>query len=358
YFHSDEGRDSVVEGFTITNGVACTGAAMMCTEGASPTIRNNILRGNIAEYDCDGGGGIACRRNAAPLIEGNLIEGNLSMAGQGGGGIHCYEAGDVEIVGNIIAGNTAESPGGGIDIVDDGGLVLIANNLIAGNTSSRGGAISCRGAGRAMVVNNTVVGNRATERYALLGRTGGIDIDTGLVANCILWGNIDDKGFGEPAQIRAAPHDVEVNYNCIRGWTGTLGGIGNMGENPAFAVPGYWNHNQTPAEPNDDFWIMGDHHLKSQAGRWDPAAARWVLDTLTSPCIDAGDPLASIGYEVFPNGGIVNIGAYGATAEAAKSYFGRPPCKKILAGDINGDCKVNFGDFCIMALHWLEDTNP
>jgi hypothetical protein len=65
-----------------------------------------------------------------------------------------------------------------------------------------------------------------------------------------------------------------------------------------------------------------------------------------------------IGYEPFPNGGIINMGAYGATAEASKSYFGEPVCETIVAGDINGDCKVDLADFAFMAFHWLEDNNP
>ncbi len=82
-----------------------------------------------------------------------------------------------------------------------------------------------------------------------------------------------------------------------------------------------------------------------------------MRDDVTSRCIDAGDPLGPIGIEPFPNGGIVNMGAYGGTAEASKSYFGKPPCETIVAGDINGDCAVDFKDFGIMALHWLENYN-
>jgi len=85
---------------------------------------------------------------------------------------------------------------------------------------------------------------------------------------------------------------------------------------------------------------------------------RWTKDEVTSLCIDAGDPASPIGLEPFPNGGIINMGAYGGTAEASKSYFGEPVCEIIVAGDINGDCKVNFTDFAIMAEHWLEDNSP
>jgi hypothetical protein len=62
-----------------------------------------------------------------------------------------------------------------------------------------------------------------------------------------------------------------------------------------------------------------------------------------------------IGYEPFPNGGIINMGAYGGTPEASKSYFDSPLCETIIAGDIDGDCKVDFQDFAIMAFHWLQD---
>ena len=62
-----------------------------------------------------------------------------------------------------------------------------------------------------------------------------------------------------------------------------------------------------------------------------------------------------IGLEPFPNGGRINMGAYGGTVEASKSYFGEPVCETIIAGDINGDCKVDFFDVAIVGYHWLEE---
>jgi hypothetical protein len=84
----------------------------------------------------------------------------------------------------------------------------------------------------------------------------------------------------------------------------------------------------------------------------------WVKDDVTSPCIDSGDPGSPVADEPFPNGGRINMGAYGGTAEASKSYFGLPTCEKVVAGDINGDCRVDFDDLVIMASHWLEDNTP
>ena len=147
---------------------------------------------------------------------------------------------------------------------------------------------------------------------------------------------------------------MHVELCCILEWDDG----NNLDIDPCFAEPGYLHDNNTPADANDDFWVSGDYHLKSQAGRWETNSQTWVIDDITSPCIDAGGPMTPIMNEPFPNGGIINMGAYGGTAEASKSYFGKPLCEIIVAGDIDGDCEVNFRDFRLMALHWLEDNNP
>jgi len=42
----------------------------------------------------------------------------------------------------------------------------------------------------------------------------------------------------------------------------------------------------------------------------------------------------------------------------SKGYdIGSPHCETIVAGDVNGDCEVNFLDFRLMALHWCEDNS-
>jgi hypothetical protein len=37
---------------------------------------------------------------------------------------------------------------------------------------------------------------------------------------------------------------------------------------------------------------------------------------------------------------------------------GEPVCETIMAGDINGDCKVDFKDLAILTQHWLAGTDP
>jgi len=71
----------------------------------------------------------------------------------------------------------------------------------------------------------------------------------------------------------------------------------------------------------DPFFVSAtDLHLQSQGGRWDPGTSAFVTsDTQSSPCIDAGDPADDEGAETQPNGGRINMGAYGGTAEASRT---------------------------------------
>jgi hypothetical protein len=81
---------------------------------------------------------------------------------------------------------------------------------------------------------------------------------------------------------------------------------------PAFVVSGTWS------DPNT--YALGDVHLKSKAGHWNPKTCTWVLDDVTSPCIDAGDPSSSLGYEALGRcGTVVDMGAYGGTLEASRT---------------------------------------
>jgi len=54
----------------------------------------------------------------------------------------------------------------------------------------------------------------------------------------------------------------------------------------------------------------------------------------------------------------MDIVVYGGIVKPRKSCFGNLVCEIIVPGNINGDCAVDFRDFAIMALHWLEDNQP
>ena len=80
-----------------------------------------------------------------------------------------------------------------------------------------------------------------------------------------------------------------------------------------------WGPGNIDADPLFADAANGDFHLKSAGGRWLPSSGTWVIDAETSPCIDAGDPASDYSNETAPNGGRINMGAYGNTAEASRS---------------------------------------
>ena len=331
YFHSGEGGDSVLEGITITNGYADgnTGGGIYCSR-SSPTISNCIIRGNVAPVIrvpdgiwggtlvFNNGGGIGCYKSSPTITECYIVANRATGAG---GAISLWGCSNPEIRNCVITGNIAphEDYGRGGAIHSHSSSPIISNCTITGNLAgASGGGIYCV--------------------------YGGIP----AVTNSISWANLPLGIYVSTG----APATPVVTYSNIQGgWPGK----GNTDVDPCFADVGYWDPNGTPQDANDDFWVDGDYHLKSQAGRWEPSNQSWVVDNVTSPCIDAGDMASPIGLESFPNGGIINMGAYGGTEEASKSYFGEPVCETIVAGDINGDCKVNYKDFALMALHWLEE---
>ncbi|UCG46920.1 MAG: hypothetical protein JSU94_15640 [Phycisphaerales bacterium] len=100
------------------------------------------------------------------------------------------------------------------------------------------------------------------------------------------------------------------------------------------------------ADPNG-----GDYHLKSERGRYWPEHDIWVLDKVTSPCIDAGDPADDYSAEPAPNGSRINAGAYGGTASASRSEW-------TSSVDINGDGVVDVRDISIIADNWLRGAGP
>ena len=406
YFHSSEDANSVLDGFTITKGYTEYGGGIGCFS-SSPTISNCIILGNRATY----GGGICCYDNSRPMISYCTIMGNSAANGGGiscafssspiiknctivnnsgfGGGIYCVYS-SPKITNCVISKNVA--PCSGNFCAEGGGIMCelsspaIRNCVISNNSAGRGGAASFYSSDPVMA-NCTVSYNSADdcggvfcfrsnltiENCTLSGNSatyygGGLCNCSGSITNCTITGNKGGYGGGGlrncsspitnciiwdnlPEQLSGCG---SVTYSNVQGgWAGA----GNFDAVPSFATSGYWDPNATPDDANDDFWVNGDYHLKSQAGRWDANEGRWMKDDVTSPCIDGGDMASPIGLEPFPNGGIINMGAYGGTAEASKSYFGEPPCEIIVAGDINGDCIVNFDDFALMALHWLQDEN-
>jgi predicted outer membrane repeat protein len=299
----------------------------------------------IRNWANEGGGGGICNSNSNLSLTNCTFDRN--WAGEGGGGGICNIGSRTELINCTLTGNSTEGNGGGICNYAEGTTSLTNCTITNNRANEYGGGIHCNSV-IATFTNCILWGNSASigDEIAVLGGEGHASCPMVSVFYCNVQGG----------QLRAY---VNIAHECHEYMDYGLRWVnGNIDAAPCFAALGYWDTNGTSDEPNDDLWVDGDYHLKSQAGRWDtnPPSGDWVQDDVTSPCIDAGDPMSPIGLEPFPNGGRVNMGAYGGTAEASKSYFGKPPCETIIAGDINGDCKVDFKDIQLIALNWLEES--
>jgi hypothetical protein len=131
--------------------------------------------------------------------------------------------------------------------------------------------------------------------------------------------------------------DCRATYSCIEREE-QADGEGNIWSQPLFIDPD-----------------NGDYHLQSQFGRYWPInrilglnleqEAIWVVDKQNSPCIDAGNPGLDPKAEPREHGNRLNMGAYGGTAYASKSF----PAQ---TGDLNRDGVVDFQDFALFADQW------
>ena len=295
-FQNEEGPDTVVSGFTMTGGYKPNGGAIFCKNYTSPTIKNNIITGNIAEA---AGGAIICQFSS-PMIIDNIIENN--HAGNFGGGITCYSYSDPTIKGNIIRKNSAgiDIPGGpgngGGIFVQNYSFPQITNNVIIGNSAANYGGGFCsnvtgtssldeqsgfvRGEDNGEIINNLIAENSAgvsgggifssvdyspiityntiTSNSAASG--GGIYSSQGdapTVLNSIFWNNSPEEIFLSPTS------SITVDYSDVQGGEAGIGG-----------------------DPIDVNW--GEGNIDTDPLFVDPANSNYYLQT-GSPCLNSAD---------------------------------------------------------------------
>ena len=198
--------NATVEGLELTGGNASglgdTGGGLYAN-GATVTLLNNKVVGNIATATAAGRGGGVALYSGRGVLSGNSFLSNAAVDGHYGsayGGGAALTTGAFTVTGNLFQDNSASRTsstafGGGLfldrctALVDDnafldnrgsntlngggGGLkihegsVMVSNNTFDGNagggTSGQGGALDLdMGAGAITVAGNTIVNNRAT----------------------------------------------------------------------------------------------------------------------------------------------------------------------------------------------------
>jgi len=278
-FSNSGGIDCSFDGNLILNNCLFeNGWVGISARGCSLALSNCIFSSTLGFF----GGGIESIDSDLFLYNCKFI-GNHANAH--GGGIYST-GGNISLYNCIFSGNSADM--GGAIASHHVNLLLLYNCIINNNSADyRGGGMDIS-SGKVMLYNCTLYGNTAERLFG-----GGIDCSGSgsdfTLTNCIVWGNTPDQVYGEAV----------VSYSDIQGG---FSGEGNIDIDPLFADPD-----------------NGDYHLKSQAGRWNPVGQAWIQDNVTSLCIDAGDPRSAWYEEPQPNGGRINMGAYGGTPEASSS---------------------------------------
>ncbi|MBI9018849.1 MAG: right-handed parallel beta-helix repeat-containing protein [Phycisphaerae bacterium] len=374
-FDSGEGKESILDGVSLKNG----DNGIYCYYSA-PIIRNCSISGNTAKgiygnnstcdilncriaensgatgiYDCDG-----------DIVDCAIVENSTGMDKCDGAILDCVVSDNssygltsctANIDNCVISNNSSyglyncNSEINNCHILNNGddgvynvnGNSSVTNCVVSGNNDNGIYIYSTSNvyAQKVIVTNCTIIGNSSSGIYFRSYNNS----NSILIRNTIIALN---KAYG--VNKYDSDGDVDLKYNNI--WGNKVGnyktvepGATDIHSNPRFVVDGYWD--------NGDSWVEGNYYLKSIAGHWTETI--WVNDDITSPCIDAGDPTSGVFNEPTPNGGKINLGAYGGTAKASKSPWGPEPyCTKYPKSDINNDCKVNLEDFMILASEWLE----
>lgn len=279
-----------IEDNHVYDNLAGKGAGINVTGRQALLLRNRV-EDNIAHGDH--GGGIYVSTGQAQLTD-NAVMGNEigASAGYGwGGGVIVAGEISAQFQGNVVTDNYAPTIGAGL-FFDEGAVVAMRNDLIFANRCPQdarsGAAIYLDGGAAASVLE---IENATIADHHCSGNAPAIYIEGGSQAglkNAILWGNSGEFGLDSGGGFSIA-HSITQQP-----------GQGNLALDPLFADP-----------------ASGDYHVRSTAGRY--TLAGWAMDAVSSPAIDAGDPASDYALETAPNGGRINLGAYGNTTEASRS---------------------------------------
>ncbi len=220
-------RGSRFDGCTFSNNVAGFDGGGLVLEGWDSTIS----RCEFIENSASEAGGAVMTTGCSPLgfytrplggsDRANLV-GRTSPWGTPFSVTNC-----------TFAGNSA-SEGGAIRSV---AALNLTNSIFTGNTAVEGGGLyasnSCFGLPTTLA-NCTFSENSAGSEYG-----GGVRISARRASanNCVFWGNTAASGQGEAAQVYVGSRSPVFRHNCIEGWTGSLGGVGNFGDDPFFLDP-------------------------------------------------------------------------------------------------------------------------
>ncbi len=128
------GNSTVFDGFNIIGSGGGMYAGISLSNGAAPTIQNNIINGGTNAAGQTFGIYIA---GSAPIIQNNIINGGSSSSGNSSTGIFCYSTGSAPVIrNNCINGGTGDSTQGIYCNGTTGLTLTIRSNTINGGSGT------------------------------------------------------------------------------------------------------------------------------------------------------------------------------------------------------------------------------
>jgi nucleotide-binding universal stress UspA family protein len=197
----------------------------------------------------------------------------------------------------IISNNIIyDGSGYGLNLQSGNGYHLasftVENNTIV---AYAGIGITCGGAAGGTTLRNNIVTAKSTGYCLTVTQPGAIGFSD--------YNDFYPYSGAKVARYSLAGDTTLRTASTLADWqTQTERDLNSISREPLFAAPS-----------------TGDYHLRSAGGSRRNDANTWVYDSSTSPCVDAGDPACDLGAEPLPNGGRINLGAFGGTQEASKS---------------------------------------
>jgi hypothetical protein len=331
-----------LDGFTITGGnangfVTTDGGGGLYNYQGSPTIVRCLFVGNSANHGKLAGyigGAMENRYSNAVIIDCEFVDNRSNYAGAM---FNFY--GNVKIYNSRFVRNASTTRDGGA-MFNYFSYPEMVNCLFVDNSSTKGGAMYNRSS--YPVIRNCTFGDNVAR-----GTCGGIysQLSSPTLVNCVLWGNTHGRIVDEAAQLYGA---FTVNYSCVQGWTGLLGGVGNIGDDPLFKADGSMelaygsrcvdagNSKEAGVDGAD---LDGDGDI-GEPIPVDLAGRQRYFDDPTQADTGAG------------GAPVIDMGAF-----ERYEYCG-DPTHPIAQSDLNRDCRVDLQDLALMAGEWMWDTRP
>ena len=257
----NKGASPQIENCSFIRNEAWGSGGALFNESSYPTVSRCRFIHNTAK--CNYGGAVYNDHSDPSMEICAFVE---NEAGEYGGAMY-NEHSSPTLVSCRFCGNTTNNSGGAIRNANQSNLNLVncifsANSVT--NIDSFGGAIENYNSDPT-VINCTLYLNYADKDGGGIYNRSGSEPN---LTNCILEANLDTHGTAEDesAQIcqESSRDKPVVNYCCIMGLTGDLGGEGNFDSDPRFQDPD--GPDMLAGTEDDNLRLLTD-----------------------SPCIDAGD---------------------------------------------------------------------